>query len=323
MKTAVKTQAPPLSLDPRRRRRAKIVNRLKNDWLLYLLLVPVLAWYLIFCYAPMGGLVLAFKDYSFKLGIWDSPWVGLGNFTKMFSDRYFLRGLKNTLIFGVGGILISMPCEIALALMLNELRLRGMKKFVQTTVTFPHFISWVVLAGILTNLFASTGAINQILRLFGLSAASPITSESGYRWFIWFSGIWKEVGWGSIIYLAAITSVEQDQYESAEIDGASRLQQIWYITLPAIRSTICIMLILAVGSLLTNGRFDQIFNTYSSPVYPVADTIDTYIFRETFTTGIMNFGYSTAIGVLKSVVGLVMIVTTNKIVTSAGEQGLL
>lgn len=323
MKTAVKTQAPPLSLDPRRRRRAKIANRLKNDWLLYLLLVPVLAWYLIFCYAPMGGLVLAFKDYSFKLGIWDSPWVGLGNFNKMFSDRYFLRGLKNTLIFGVGGILISMPCEIALALMLNELRLRGMKKFVQTTVTFPHFISWVVLAGILTNLFASTGAINQILRLFGISAASPITSESGYRWFIWFSGIWKEVGWGSIIYLAAITSVEQDQYESAEIDGASRLQQIWYITLPAIRSTICIMLILAVGSLLTNGRFDQIFNTYSSPVYPVADTMDTYIFRETFTTGIMNFGYSTAIGVLKSVVGLVMIVTTNKIVTSAGEQGLL
>lgn len=323
MKTAVKTKAPPLSLDPRRRRRAKIMNRLKNDWLLYLLLVPVLAWYLIFCYAPMGGLVLAFKDYSFKLGIWDSPWVGLGNFTKMFSDRYFLRGLKNTLIFGVGGILISMPCEIALALMLNELRLRGMKKFVQTTVTFPHFISWVVLAGILTNLFASTGAISQILRLFGISAASPITSESGYRWFIWFSGVWKEVGWGSIIYLAAITSVEQDQYESAEIDGASRLQQIWYITLPAIRSTICIMLILAVGSLLTNGRFDQIFNTYSSPVYPVADTMDTYIFRETFTTGIMNFGYSTAIGVLKSVVGLFMIVTTNKIVTSAGEQGLL
>ena len=299
------------------------MNRLKNDWLLYLLLAPVLAWYLIFCYAPMGGLVLAFKDYSFKLGIWDSPWIGLGNFTKMLSDRYFLRGLKNTLVFGIGGILISMPCEIALALMLNELRLRGMKKFVQTTVTFPHFISWVVLAGILTNIFASTGAINQILRLFGMSAASPITSESGYRWFIWFSGIWKEVGWGSIIYLAAITSVEQDQYESASIDGASRLQQIWHITLPAIRSTICIMLILAVGSLLTNGRFDQIFNTYSSPVYPVADTIDTYIFRETFTTGIMNFGYSTAIGVLKSVVGLFMILTTNKIVTSAGEQGLL
>ena len=169
MKTAAKKQAPPLSLDPRRRR-AKIMNRLKNDWLLYLLLVPVLAWYLIFCYAPMGGLVLAFKDYSFKLGIWDSPWIGMGNFTKMFSDRYFLRGLKNTLVFGIGGILISMPCEIALALMLNELRLRGMKKFVQTTVTFPHFISWVVLAGILTNIFASTGAINQILRLFGMSA---------------------------------------------------------------------------------------------------------------------------------------------------------
>ena len=309
--------------NPKQTKRSKILLRLKNDWLLYLLLIPVLAWYLIFCYAPMGGLILAFKHFSFKLGIWGSKWVGLANFKKMMADRYLIRALKNTFIFGVGGILLSMPCEIALALMLNELRLRNAKKIIQTTVTFPHFISWIVLAGIMTNLLSSTGCINQILQLMGLPTISPMTQSSSYRWFIWLSGILKEVGWGSIIYLAAITSVDQSMYEAAALDGASRMQQIWHVTLPAIRGTICIMLILAVGNLLTNGRFDQIFKTYSAPVYDVADTLDTYIFRESFTTGGMNFGYSTAIGVVKSLFGLFMIITANKIVTASGEQGLL
>lgn len=308
---------------PGKSRRSRIVTRLKNDWLLYLMLLPVLAWYLIFCYAPMGGLVLAFKKYSFKLGIWGSKWVGLANFEKMFKDRELMRSLKNTLIFGLGGIAISMPCEIGLALMLNELRLKRTKKLVQTVVTFPHFISWVVLSGVMINLFSSTGVFSYLFQLMGQNYTNPLTSVKGYRWFIWLSSVWKEVGWGSIIYLAAITGINPDMYEAAELDGASRLQQIWHVTLPAIRSTICIMLILAVGQLLTNGRFDQIYNTYSSPVYSVADTMDTYIFRESFTTGGMNFGYSTAIGVVKSVVGLIMIVVSNKIVTLSGEQGLL
>ena len=305
------------------KRRAQILARLKNDWLLYLLLLPVLAWYLIFCYAPMGGLVLAFKKFSFKLGIWGSPWVGLDNFEKMFKDKDLIRALKNTLIFGLGGIAISMPCEIALALMLNELRMKKTKKLVQTVVTFPHFISWVVLSGIMVNLFASTGVFSYLFKALGLSYTNPLTSVASYRWFIWLSSVWKEVGWGAIIYLAAITGINPDMYEAAELDGATRLQQIWHVTLPAIRGTICIMLILAVGQLLTNGRFDQIYNTYSSPVYVVADTLDTYIFRESFTTGGMNFGYSTAIGVVKSVFGLIMIVSANKVVTASGEQGLL
>ncbi len=315
MKTAAKKQAPPLSLDPRRRR-AKIMNRLKNDWLLYLLLVPVLAWYLIFCYAPMGGLVLAFKDYSFKLGIWDSPWIGMGNFTKMFSDRYFLRGLKNTLVFGIGGILISMPCEIALALMLNELRLRGMKKFVQTTVTFPHFISWVVLAGILTNIFASTGAINQILRLFGMSAASPITSESGYRWFIWFSGIWKEVGWGSIIYLAAITSVEQDQYESASIDGASRIQRFFYITVPLLKPAI--ISVLTLGFIYTFKVFDLVYVMTGGGPGSSTEMLSTLAYRYSFNE--YNFSQGAAVAnvlfVLLMLVGMVYI----RIVTKEDDE---
>ena len=318
--SAVKPQRLP---SPRQGLGHRIVTRLKNDWLLYLLLLPVLAWYLIFCYAPMSGLVLAFKKYSVKLGIWGSKWVAFDNFEKMFRDRKLMQALRNTIIFGLGGIAISMPCEIALALMLNELRMNKVKKVVQTTVTFPHFISWVVLSGILINLFSSTGVVSYIFHALGLEYRNPLTTTTGYRWFVWISAVWKEVGWGSIIYLAAITGINPDMYEAAELDGATRMQQIFHVTLPAIRGTICIMLILAVGQLLTNGRFDQIFNTYSSPVYSVADTMDTYIFRESFTTGGMNFGYSTAIGVVKSVFGLVMIVTANKIVTATGEQGLL
>lgn len=320
-KTSVKT--PDRIVDPRRGRGYHIAMRLKSDWLLYLMLLPVLAWYIIFCYAPMGGLVLAFKKYSFKLGVWGSKWVGLANFRKLFADKDMMRALRNTLIFGVGGIAISMPCEIALALMLNELRMKRFKKLVQTTVTFPHFISWVVLSGIMINLLASTGIFGQIAQLLGVEYKNPLATTTGYRWFVWISAVWKEVGWGSIIYLAAITGINPDMYEAAELDGATRMQKILHVTLPAIRGTVCIMLILAVGQLLTNGRFDQIFNTYSSPVYSVADTMDTYVFRETFTTGGMNFGYSTAIGVVKSVFGLIMIVTANKIVTASGEQGLL
>lgn len=180
----------------------------------------------------------------------------------------------------------------------------------------------MVLAGIMKNIFASTGMVNQLLMTLGLGTVSPLISASGYRWFIWFSGIWKEVGWGSIIYLAAITSVDPGLYEAAVMDGANRLQQIWHVTLPCIRGTICIMLILAVGNLISNGRFDQIYNTYSSPVYSVADTLDTYIYRESFGNS-MDFGYSTAIGMAKSVVSLILILTANKIVTAAGENGLV
>ncbi len=322
MQKASAATAPRLP-NPKCGRGYHILTRLKNDWLLYLLLLPVLVWYIVFCYAPMGGLVLAFKKYSFKLGVWGSKWIGLRNFEKMFKDRDLMRALRNTVIFGLGGIAISMPCEIGLALMLNELRMKRVKKLVQTTVTFPHFISWVVLAGIMINLFSSTGVFSYLAEWLGLEYQNPLTTVKGYRWFVWISGVWKEVGWGSIIYLAAITGINPDMYEAAELDGANRLQQMWHVTLPAIRGTICIMLILAIGQLLTNGRFDQIFNTYSSPVYSVADTMDTYIFRESFTTGGMNFGYSTAIGVVKSVFGLIMIIAANKTVTACGEQGLL
>lgn len=301
---------------------ARKMKRIRNDKLLYLLLLPVLAWYVVFCYLPMAGVTLAFRDYRFDTGLWHSPWVGATNFTKMVNDGLFWRAVKNTIVFSLGRIAFQTPCAILLAILLNEMKLRRTKKVVQTIVTFPHFISWVVLAGILINLFGSTGVINQLLSSLGLGSISPIAAANQFRPFIWLSGIWKEAGWDSIIYLAAITSIDPGLYEAASVDGASRLRRMWHITLPGIRSTICIMLILSVGSILTNGGFDQIYNLYSSPVYPVADTLDTYIFRESFITGGLNYGYTTAIGLFKSVIGILMIAISNKAVTKAGENGL-
>lgn len=300
----------------------RFVKRIQNNALLYVMLVPVLAWYIIFCYFPMAGITLAFKEYRFDGGLWNSPWIGLDHFIKMLSDTNFLIAVKNTLIFSLGGIVLQMPCAIILAILINEVKGKRGKKFFQTVITFPHFISWVVLAGILTNLFGSSGIINQLLNAVGFSPVSPLTEPGAFRAFVWGSNIWKEIGWDSIIYIAAITSIDTGLYEAAEVDGASRLQKIWHVTLPGIRSTIVIMLILAVGQMMNNGRFDQIFNLYTPMVYSTADTLDTYIFRETFTKGSLNFGYSTAIGLFKSVIGVIMITVSNKISTVFGEQGL-
>lgn len=301
----------------------RLWKRIKNDRMLYLLLAPVLAWYLVFCYLPVaGGISLSLRNFRYDMGIWESPFVGLEHFRKMLSDREFMQAAKNTIIISLGRIGFQMPCAILTALFLNEIRSAKLKRTFQTVITFPHFISWVVLAGILSNLFGSSGIINQILDVLGIANVSPITSASSFRPFIWISNIWKEVGWDSIIYLAAITSIDPGLYEATEVDGAGRLKRIWHITLPGIKSTIAIMLILAVGQIMTNGSFDQIFNLYSAPVYKVGDTLDTYIFRESFITGGLNYGYSTAIGMFKSIIGVIMITVSNKVVTALGENGL-
>ena len=301
----------------------KIRKRMRNDWMLYLLIIPVLAWYLIFCYMPIaGGLSLSVREFRYDTGIWHSPFVGLAHFQEMLSDRDFLRAAANTIIISLGRIAFQMPCAILVAVFLNEIRSAKLKRTFQTVITFPHFISWVVLAGILSNIFGSSGIINQVLNMLGMESISPITSAATFRPFIWLSNIWKEVGWDSIIYLAAITSIDLGLYEAAEVDGAGRFQKIWHVTLPGIKGTIAIMLILAIGQVMTNGSFDQIFNLYSSPVYAVGDTLDTFIFRESFVTGGLNFGYSTAIGMFKSIIGVIMISISNRIVTALGENGL-
>lgn len=299
----------------------RVCSHIKKYRILYLMLLPGIVWYFLFCYLPMSGVVLAFKNYRYDMGMFRSPWCGLDNFVMMFHDKYFLQAFQNTIIISLGKILLQFPSSILLALMLNEVKNKRMKKFFQTVFTFPHFISWVVLASIFMNLFSSTGIINQILNYFELPMFSPLITTSQYRGFLWASGIWKEVGWDTIIFLAAITNIDPSLYEAAEIDGASRAQRIWHITLPGIRGIICIMLILQVGNIMGGASFNQIFNTYSSPVHGVGDIIDTFVQRYTFVMG-ANFGYTTAVGLFKSVIGVVMITIANKIVTKSGETGL-
>lgn len=302
--------------------RSKVLNQIRNDGILYLMILPVVVWYIMFTYIPMSGMALAFKEYTYNGGIWGSPWVGFANFKDMFSDVDFLTVLKNTLVFSFGKLLFQFPAAILLAILLNEITNGKIKKVFQTIFTFPHFISWVVMAGILTNMFSSSGVVNQLLSTLGFGKVAPLVSMGAFRPFIWISNIWKEVGWDTIIYLAAFSSIDTGLYEAAEVDGANRFHKMRYITLPGIASTICIMLILEVGRIMTNGAsFDQIFNLYSSPVYPVADTIDTYIYRTSFS-GINNFGYTTALGLFKSGFGLVLLTVTNKVVRKVGQQGL-
>lgn len=300
-----------------------LVRMWKYKWY-YLLLIPLITWYIVLCYTPMYGLILAFKDYKFNLGITGSPFIGLENFRAMVNDAQFMRAFVNTLIISLGKLCIHFPLPIILALIMNELSLYSNKvsKFFQSIFTFPHLISWVVLSGIIINILSAQGIVNAVLSVFGISGFSPLTTPTMFRPLIYISHVWKEIGWDSIIYLAALTGINPELNEAAELDGANRFQRIWHVSLAGIRGVICILLILQVGNAMGIGSsFDQIFNLYSAPVYSVADTIDTYIYRTTFTTG-ANFGYMTAIGMLKSVINLVLIVTANTIVKKAGEEGL-
>ena len=300
----------------------KTAGKLWNFRLLYLMILPFIIWYMLFCYVPMAGLYLSFEDFSYRGGIWGSKWVGMDNFRAILTDKEFLRAFRNTLVFSMGKLALQFPAAIVLALALNEVQRPRLKKTYQTVLTFPHFISWVVMAGILKNMFAGNGVINQLLTVAGLQPVSPLLSLTGFRPFIWFSNIWKEAGWDTIIYMAALAGIDPGLYEAAEIDGANRWGKIWHITLPGIRSTILIMLILEIGRIMTTGAsFDQVFNLYSSPVYEVADTIDTYIYRTSFN-GTRDFGYTTAVGLFKSVMGVTMMLGANRLVTACGEDGL-
>lgn len=300
----------------------KTAGKLWSFRLLYLMILPFIIWYMLFCYVPMAGLYLSFEDFSYRGGIWGSKWVGMDNFRAILTDKEFLRAFRNTLVFSMGKLVLQFPAAIVLALALNEVQRPRLKKIYQTVLTFPHFISWVVMAGVLKNMFAGNGVINQVLTVAGLQPVSPLLSLTGFRPFIWFSNIWKEAGWDTIIYMAALAGIDPGLYEAAEIDGANRWGKIWHITLPGIRSTILIMLILEIGRIMTTGAsFDQVFNLYSSPVYEVADTIDTYIYRTSFN-GTRDFGYTTAVGLFKSVMGVTMMLGANRLVTACGEDGL-
>jgi ABC-type polysaccharide transport system, permease component len=288
----------------------------------YYLLIPVIAWYIIFTYLPMYGVTLAFKSFNYSKGILGSPWIGLQNFQQIVTDLDFWNAFKNTVAISVGILIFCFPMPIILSILLNELSHQKMKKIYQTVFTFPHFISWVIIAGIITNILSQEGIYNQFVILLGGQPVSLLTQESTFRPIIYITRIWKEMGWDSIIYLAAIAGINAELYQSAAIDGANRFQQIIHVTWPGIRGTVSILFILAVGQVMSAGAsFDQIFNLYSAPVFSVADTIDTFIYRTSFTTG-ADFGYMTSVGMIKSVINLALLWLANFVIKNLDETGL-
>ena len=287
---------------------------------LTIMILPTIIYFFIFKYIPMYGLTMAFKDYKFGLGILGSPWNGLENFEEIFRFASFTRAMRNTVIISLVKLVAAFPAPIILAIILNEVRHLKFKKIVQTISYLPYFLSWVVLAGVFIQLFSpSTGAVNYILDMLGVKPIYFLGENAWFRPTIVLTHVWKEVGWGSIIYLAAITGIDLSLYEAAICDGANRFQRMWHITLPSILPTITVLLILNLGHLLDAG-FDQIFNLYNSAVYETADILDTYVYR----IGVedMRYGLATAVGLFKNGIGFFLVVSANYFSKKISDSGI-
>ena len=286
----------------------------------YLLMAVGVAYFFIFRYLPMYGVLIAFKDYKFKLGILGSSWVGLKHFSRVLSNPGFYVVLRNTFVISFLRLVCGFPMPIIFALLLNELSLRRFKKTVQTISYLPHFLSWVVLGGIFAELLSpARGVSTYILKLVGLKPIYFLADAGWARVVVIVTGIWQGVGYGSVIYLASIASIDQEQYEAAYVDGASRWQQAVRITLPNIAPTITILLILSMGGIL-NAGFDQIFNLYNGLTYETLDIIDTYVYRRGLID--MDYSFSTAVGLFKNVLGLCLMLSTNVIVKKLSGSGI-
>jgi len=287
---------------------------------LYLMLLPGLVYYALYRYAPMGGAIIAFKDFNVLRGMFDSPWADpwYKHFKAFYDSPYFTQILTNTFLISFYKLLFGMVPGILLAVLLNEVRIRLFRRFVQTVTYLPHFLSWVIIYGIsLAMLSETSGLVNLGLKESGGASIPFLTSTEWFRSILVGTEIWKDTGWSAIIYLAAIAGIDPSLYEAARVDGAGRLRGIWHVTLPGIRSVIILLLILKLGHMLDAG-FDQIYIMYNIHVYPVADIIDTWVFR----TGLeeLNFGLASAVGLFKSLVGFVLVVIANQIAKRWGEQ---
>ena len=288
---------------------------------LIMMILPAVAFYIIFCYIPMYGILMAFQKFNPKVGIFGSKFVGIDNFLKVFDDAKFWLAFRNTLIIGSVKIVISFLGAVIIALLLNELRMIKTKKTIQTIVTFPHFLSWVVVSGFVFSLFAYNGAVNSLVEIMGGSRTNFLLDKQFFFGMIFASDIWKEAGWGSIIYLATMAGIPQDQYEAADIDGATRLQKIWHITLPGIKPVAILLLIMSVGGVLSAG-FDQILNLGNDVLRDDVNIIDTYIYYH-YVTGSGNAGIGTAIGLFKSVVSFTLVIAVDRIAKACGERGII
>ncbi len=289
-----------------------------HRWL-YILCIPGVLYYILFKYLPMWGILISFQDFNLYAGFFQSEWVGLKHFINFFNSTQFIRLLSNTLMLSLYSIVFAFPAPILLAVLLNEIRRQWFKRTIQTLVYIPHFISMVIVASITFMVFNTNGPINGLINALDGSTRAFLTEPDYFRGLIIGQTIWKESGWGTIVFLAAMSGIDMEQYEAAIVDGAGRFRQIWHITLPAIRSTIVILLILRMGNVLDNG-FDQIFLMSNAGNREVSDVLDTYVYREGIVNG--NFSYTTAIGFFKSLIGLFLILGSNKLAKKFGESGI-
>lgn len=310
-----------IATNPKTRRAPRWqVKSLVRDWQLYSLLVLPMLYFLLFKYGPMFGVIIAFKDYNIFQGVLASPWVGLDTFKEVFQMNGFYRALRNTLLLNLLDLLISFPMPIMLAIMLNELRIKWFKKGAQMVLYLPHFISWIIIGGMAIQLLATnTGIVNNVLKSLGLQAI-PFLTEPLY-WVTTYLGIgvWQSAGWGTIIYLAALTGINRDLYEAAEVDGANRLRKMWHITLPGIKPTIIILLIINIGHMASIG-FDRPFVLSNPLVTNVSEVISTYVYK----IGIQSARYTiaTAIGLFQAVVGLIFLLSADYISRKVNDQGI-
>lgn len=297
-----------------------IMRDIYRNRLLYLILLPGMLYFVVFKYIPMLGLTMAFKDYKPHIGFFESAWVGLKHFERFFSEPQFWMLFKNTIILAVCNLVFFFPLPIILALMLNEARNALFKRFAQTLLYLPHFVSWVITVGIFYILFTTEGGIvNEVLQGFGMEKIPFLLSEEWFRTMIVSQVVWKEAGWGTVIFLAALAGVDLQLYEAARMDGAGRWRQLWHITLPAIRSTIVILFVLRLGTFLDTG-FEQIFLMLNPMNRNVGEVFDTYVYTKGLTQG--QYSYSAAVGMFKSMVGLTLVLGANWVAKKLGEEGV-
>ncbi len=301
-----------------------IINRkildYKRNWSVFILLVPGIIYYIVFCYVPLYGVTIAFKDYSLTKGVIGSSWVGFKYFKMAFASNDFWNAFANTFIISFLKLIFSFPAPILLALLLNEVTNMPFKKVVQTISYMPHFLSWVVLSGVIISFLSpSGGPVNLILRQLGHEPIFFVADNKWFRPLLVVSSIWKEIGWSSIVYLAALNSVDVALYDAAKIDGAGKFKQILHVTLPSIRSAITVMFIFAVGAIV-NDDFDQIYNLYNPAVYKTGEVISTYIYKIGMEG--MQYSLATAIGLFKNIIALVLLVGTNYLCKAFDEYAL-
>jgi putative aldouronate transport system permease protein len=307
----------------RKKAKTGFIKLVAKDWKLnkelYLLFLPVILYYIIFHYKPMYGAQIAFKNFYPAMGISGSPWVGLMHFQNFFESFYFCRILKNTLVISLTNLIFGFPAPIILALLINELRGKHFKRVVQTVTYMPHFVSMVVICGMIHEFTRNDGFITQFLGIFGFPQTTMLNHPGMFVPIYVISGIWQEVGWGSIIYLAALAGIDQQLYEAAAIDGAGRWKQIWSITIPSIAPTIVILLILRMGRMLNVG-FEKIILLYNPVTYQTADVISSFVYRKGIRE--FNFSFSTAVGLFNSTINLLLLVAANTISRRINETSL-